>query len=252
MCRIFPDQRRENSRGNEIAPSPHNSGHLTFGPCVTSQFEQQLQGRLRTSARFDGILSGPAAMTNLLGDVWHIGEPELDERQSRNQMLSCTFTVNRTRGRAVKWAILRLSATLRQLATRSSHVWMFETGSVARLLINSTWLAYGQKCSLGRSWWFCRKHCGGYLVAVPVRRVRSLPSFHLLHFTVNIVGCFVIGILFALSDRGNVLSPEWRVLLTTGFCGGFTTFSTFSYESLRLIQDGEYLYVAPICSLRAL
>lgn len=62
--------------------------------------------------------------------------------------------------------------------------------------------------------------------------------------TVNVVGCFVIGILFGLSDRGNLLSPEWRMLLTTGFCGGFTTFSTFSYESLRLMQDGEYLYLA--------
>jgi CrcB protein len=62
--------------------------------------------------------------------------------------------------------------------------------------------------------------------------------------TVNIVGCFLIGIIFELSDRGSILSPEWRILLTTGFCGGFTTFSTFSYESLRLMQDGEYLYLA--------
>jgi CrcB protein len=82
-----------------------------------------------------------------------------------------------------------------------------------------------------------------YLVAVLFANQMS-SVFPFATLAVNIVGCFVIGILFALSDRGNILSPEWRVLLTTGFCGGFTTFSTFSYESLRLIQDGEYLYVA--------
>jgi fluoride exporter len=81
-----------------------------------------------------------------------------------------------------------------------------------------------------------------YLVAIVFAgQVASLFPFATL--TVNVVGCFLIGILFALSDRGNILSPEWRILLTTGFCGGFTTFSTFSYESLRLMQDGEYLYL---------
>src|SRR5438309_8219790 len=81
-----------------------------------------------------------------------------------------------------------------------------------------------------------------YLVAVLFAgQISSVFPFATL--TVNIVGCFLIGILFALSDRGNLLSPEWRILLTTGFCGGFTTFSTFSYESLRLIQDGEFLYL---------
>lgn len=82
-----------------------------------------------------------------------------------------------------------------------------------------------------------------YLVAVLFAGVLS-PAFPFATLTVNIVGCFLIGVLFALSDRGSILSPEWRILLTTGFCGGFTTFSTFSYESLRLLQDGEYLYVA--------
>jgi CrcB protein len=58
---------------------------------------------------------------------------------------------------------------------------------------------------------------------------------------VNLAGCFLIGVIFALSEKGDVLSPEWRLLLTTGFCGGFTTFSAFSYESIRLTQDGELL-----------
>lgn len=59
---------------NEIAPRPHNSGHLTFGPCVTSQFEQQVRavcGLPLGSTQF----YGPAAMANLLGDVWADGEP---------------------------------------------------------------------------------------------------------------------------------------------------------------------------------
>src|SRR5262252_8693196 len=81
-----------------------------------------------------------------------------------------------------------------------------------------------------------------YLVAVLfAAQVSSVFPFATL--IVNVVGCFIIGILFALSDRGNILSPEWRILLTTGFCGGFTTFSTFSYESIRLIQDGELFYL---------
>jgi len=59
---------------NELAPRPHNSGHLTFGPCVTSQFEQQLRAvcglRLGSTEFYR-----PAAMANLLGDVWQKGEP---------------------------------------------------------------------------------------------------------------------------------------------------------------------------------
>ena len=61
---------------------------------------------------------------------------------------------------------------------------------------------------------------------------------------VNIVGCFLVGLIFGFANKGNVLSPEWRMFLATGFCGGFTTFSTFSYESTQLINNGEYFYLA--------
>ena len=61
-------------------------------------------------------------------------------------------------------------------------------------------------------------------------------------FTVNIVGCFLIGLFYALGEKGNILSPEWRIALTTGFCGGFTTFSTFAYESNNLLRAGDYVY----------
>lgn len=82
-----------------------------------------------------------------------------------------------------------------------------------------------------------------YLVAV-LFAGQFTSAFPLATFVVNIAGCFLIGVLFALSDRGNILSPDWRIFLTTGFCGGFTTFSTFSYESIQLIQDGEFFYLA--------
>lgn len=60
-------------------------------------------------------------------------------------------------------------------------------------------------------------------------------------FVVNILGCLLIGIFYALSERGSLL-PEWRLFLITGVCGGFTTFSTFSYENMNLLRTGDYFY----------
>src|SRR5580693_2390139 len=68
-----------------------------------------------------------------------------------------------------------------------------------------------------------------------------LSTFPYGTFAVNILGCFVIGLIYGISARTGWLSPEWRIFLATGLCGGFTTFSTFSYESVMLMNDGEYL-----------
>ena len=59
------------------------------------------------------------------------------------------------------------------------------------------------------------------------------------NFAVNIAGSFLIGLFYALSARFN-LSTEIRMLLTTGLCGGFTTFSAFSLETLALLERGKY------------
>lgn len=67
-------------------------------------------------------------------------------------------------------------------------------------------------------------------------------TFPLGTFIVNIFGCFLIGLFYALSEKGNVFTPDWRLALTTGLCGGFTTFSTFSYENMNLLRTGDYLY----------
>jgi len=60
---------------NELAPRPHNSGHLTFDACITSQFEQQLRAICGLPLGATDLLR-PAAMANLLGDLWRNGEPD--------------------------------------------------------------------------------------------------------------------------------------------------------------------------------
>jgi len=71
-----------------------------------------------------------------------------------------------------------------------------------------------------------------------------LSSFPFGTFIVNVTGCLLIGIFFGISEKGNFLSPEWRMFLTVGFCGGFTTFSTFAQENLSLLRDGDFFYFA--------
>jgi CrcB protein len=58
---------------------------------------------------------------------------------------------------------------------------------------------------------------------------------------VNMIGSFIIGIIFEVALRGSVISPTLRLALTTGFLGGLTTFSTFSFETVELFLNGNYL-----------
>lgn len=81
-----------------------------------------------------------------------------------------------------------------------------------------------------------------YLVASYI--TKTIPSaFPYGTFGVNITGCLIIGIIFGLSERFDWL-PEWRLFLATGFCGGFTTFSSVAYENIVLLQDKDYLTFA--------
>ncbi len=59
--------------------------------------------------------------------------------------------------------------------------------------------------------------------------------------TVNLIGCFIIGIVANLSSETFFLTYNHRLLLITGFCGAFTTFSTFIFESANLVRNGEML-----------
>ncbi len=73
------------------------------------------------------------------------------------------------------------------------------------------------------------------------------PGFPWSTFLINITGSLLIGLVLRLSLEG-ALSPEWRLFLAVGMLGGYTTFSTFSWETLTLVQQGEwfkaFLYVA--------
>lgn len=56
---------------------------------------------------------------------------------------------------------------------------------------------------------------------------------------VNVVGCFAIGVIATLADEGRTISPTARLLLVTGLLGGFTTFSAFGLDTLRMIEAGR-------------
>lgn len=63
-------------------------------------------------------------------------------------------------------------------------------------------------------------------------------SFPLGTLAVNVTGSLLLGFLLHYALSTQAVSPELRALLTTGFCGGYTTFSTFSWETLRMLEDG--------------
>lgn len=63
-------------------------------------------------------------------------------------------------------------------------------------------------------------------------------------FTINIIGSLLIGIFFGISEKGDFMSPDIRLFLTVGICGGFTTFSTFSNDAFLLLRQDEWLRFA--------
>jgi len=88
---------------------------------------------------------------------------------------------------------------------------------------------------------------GGFLGSV-ARYLTQIAVEKYLHstfpwgtFVANIAGCFIIGLIYAMSEKGNLLSPEFRIFMTVGFCGGFTTFSSFAYNNLNMLGGNNYL-----------
>lgn len=80
----------------------------------------------------------------------------------------------------------------------------------------------------------------------------AFPSIPPGTLAANLIGAYVIGAAIAFFSRTPALAPEWRLLITTGFCGGLTTFSTFSVEIAILFQQHRYGMFAGAISLHVL
>lgn len=63
-------------------------------------------------------------------------------------------------------------------------------------------------------------------------------------FVVNVVGCFILGFVYVFCLEKFQLNPALKLLITVGFCGGLTTFSTFSFEIFDMIQNVQYIHAA--------
>ncbi len=74
-------------------------------------------------------------------------------------------------------------------------------------------------------------------------------AFPLGTFIVNLLGCFLIGVFYALFEHGSLLNSNYRLFLTVGLCGGFTTFSTFMNENFQLLKDANFFYTSLYISL---
>ena len=76
-----------------------------------------------------------------------------------------------------------------------------------------------------------------YLITIAMNQYSKVLPFGT--FTVNMLGCLLIGLILGYAQKENTLTSNQTLLLATGFCGGFTTFSAFANENLELIKNGE-------------
>jgi CrcB protein len=70
------------------------------------------------------------------------------------------------------------------------------------------------------------------------------PVFPYGTLAINVLGSFVLGFFLAWITQRGIVDPRWRLLVAVGFCGGFTTFSSYAVESMALIEQGQWLLVA--------
>ncbi len=83
-----------------------------------------------------------------------------------------------------------------------------------------------------------------FLASTAVQKACNGWAFPLGTFVVNISGCLLIGFLAQLAESKNLMEPEFRAFFLIGILGGYTTFSSFGYETLQLIRSGEFVYAA--------
>jgi CrcB protein len=88
----------------------------------------------------------------------------------------------------------------------------------------------------------------GSMIRYAASLLMNTKLFPYATFSVNIIGSFIIGLVFALSIKEMGITNNWKLFLSTGICGGFTTFSAFSLENMGLLQSGKiglaFIYIA--------
>ena len=80
-----------------------------------------------------------------------------------------------------------------------------------------------------------------YLLNNAIYKMLAFPLYPYGTLTINILGCFFIGLIASLTESRFSFTPELRIFVQIGILGGFTTFSTFGYETFSLIRDGQFL-----------
>lgn len=83
-----------------------------------------------------------------------------------------------------------------------------------------------------------------YVMSGWVHTLFEKPVFPYGTLAVNVLGCFLIGLLNGIFETRQIFSPELRLLVFVGFLGGFTTFSTFGYELFSFLRDSQFLSTA--------
>jgi CrcB protein len=81
-----------------------------------------------------------------------------------------------------------------------------------------------------------------YLASLAALRLGAA-SFPAGTLAINVAGSLLIGLIYGWSAATGGIAPGWRLFLATGFCGGFTTFSAFSFECITLLKEGNLWYV---------
>ncbi len=74
-----------------------------------------------------------------------------------------------------------------------------------------------------------------------VVQIRSGSAFPYGTLVINLTGCFLLGLIGQFTLNRLVISPDWRVAIAVGFFGGYTTFSSFGWETAKMLEDGEWL-----------
>jgi CrcB protein len=74
-----------------------------------------------------------------------------------------------------------------------------------------------------------------------VVQIRTAGTFPYGTLLINLSGCFLLALIYQLTLNRLIISPDWRIAIGVGFFGGFTTFSSFAWETAKMLEDGEWL-----------